>query len=525
MKALMYLTRRSLVNNLKKAVHKPATLLLMIFLAGYGVFIVWALGMFVREMHFDSVQGLVVIVTLWTLYIFLANFMAYASRKGIIFRPGHTHFVFTAPINPKLVLLHSAWMNYISSVVVNLFFVFAGIIVFGIAPWKMLIFFLAGCVLEILFECSLMMWLYTNENLPENLLKILSWVIKGFLAVITLVIFLYFRREGITLETAAAFFDWPVLQMIPFVGWNIALYRLILLGPTMLNVIGTVLYLGSVLGMFAIAYRMKCNGGYYEEVAKFADDYAEMRKKKRNGELVTGVGGKRRSFRKAQGSYEARGAKAIFFRQLLEYKKEKYFIFSKMTVFSLLIAGIMAFFMYGGVKDSGVPQFFLLGIVAYVTFIMSGYLGKWEKELQNPYLFLIPDKAYKKLWYATAMEHIKALLDGVIICVPIGIAWGVAPIYIIQTIFIYTILQANRLYTRVLAQCLVGDLLGKTGQNVIRMLLQMFLLGIGIMIAMLIALLVNPNLVFPIVLVYSFIVTVFIGLIASVRFDSMEQLV
>ncbi len=528
MKALMYLTRQSLVNNLKKAIHKPATLLLIVFLTGYSVFIIWALGMLgktMQTMHFDSAQGLVVIVTLWSLYIFLGNFLAYASRKGIVFRPGHTHFVFTAPINPKLVLLHSAWMNYISSVVANLLFVIGGITIFGIAPWKMLMFFLVGCVLENLFECSLMVWLYTNENLTENMVKILSWVIKGFLAVITLVIVLYFRREGITLVSATAFFDWPVLQMIPFVGWNIALYRLILLGPTMLNVIGSVLYLCSVLGMFIVAYRMKCDGGYYEEAAKFADDYAEMRKKKRNGELVTGVGGKRRSFRKTQSSYQARGAKAIFFRQLLEYKKEKYFIFSKMTLFSLIIAGVMALSMYGGVKDSGVPQFFLLGLVAYVTFIMSGYLGKWEKELQNPYLFLIPDKAYKKLWYATAMEHLKAFLDGMIICVPIGIAWKVAPVYIIQTIFIYTILQANRLYMRVLAQCLVGDLLGKTGQNVIRMLLQMFVLGIGIVIAGLIGLFVNPNLIFSIVIVYSLIVTAIIGLVASVRFDSMEQLV
>lgn len=525
MKALMYLTKRSMINNLKKAVHKPATLLLIIFCIAYGVFLVWTLGMLALDMHFDSAQGLVVIVTVWTLYMFLANFLAYSSRKGIIFRPGHTHFVFTAPINPKIVLLHSAWMNYISSLVADLLFMFAGMTVFGVAPWKMILFFLAGFGLELMFECSLMVWLYANDNLPEKVLKILSWVIKGFLAAITLVIVLYFRREGISLASAAAFFDWPVLQMIPFVGWNIAFYRLILLGPTVLNMVCAALYLISVLGMFTMAYRMKCDGGYYEEAAKFADDYAEMKQKKNNGEFVTGVGEKKRSFRKVNDSYQAQGAKAIFFRQLLEYKKEKYFIFSKMTIMCLVIAAIMAFSMKEGAVESGVPQFFLLGIVAYVTLIMTGYMGKWEKELQNPYLFLIPDKAYKKLWYATAMEHVKALLDGVIMCVPIGIMWGVEPVYIILTILIYTVLQANRLYMRVLAQCLVGNLLGKAGQSIIRALLQMFLLGIGVMIALIIGMLVNINLVFPIVLVYTLIVTILVGLIASVRFDTMEQLV
>ena len=38
----------------------------------------------------------------------------------------------------------------------------------------------------------------------------------------------------------------PWLQMIPVIGWQIAAYRLILLGPTVLNVICTVLYLGVV---------------------------------------------------------------------------------------------------------------------------------------------------------------------------------------------------------------------------------------------------------------------------------------
>lgn len=249
-----------------------------------------------------------------------------------------------------------------------------------------------------------------------------------------------------------------------------------------------------------------------------------MRRKKNNGELVTGVREKKRSFRKVKNTYTAGGAKAIFYRQLLEYRKEKYFIFSKMTLVSLLIAGIMAFSMNENVREAGGGQFFLLGIVAYVTLVMSGYQGKWEKELQNPYLFLIPDRAYRKLWYATVMEHVKAFLDGVIICVPVGIAWKVAPVYVILTICIYTVLQANKLYIRVLAQCLAGDVLGKTGQSILRMLIQMFILGTGVTVALLLGLLVNLNLIFPGILVYCLAVTVLVGAVASIQFDTMEQL-
>lgn len=524
MRAFVYLTKRTLINNLKQALHKPATLLLLIFLTGYGIFLAVSLGTLAINTRFNSVQGLVVVVTLWTLYIFMGDFLAYASRKGVIFRPGHTHFVFPAPISPKVVLLQSAWMNYITSVAASLLFVIAGIVVFGVAPWKMLLFFVVGGVLENIFECSLMVWMYTNERVPEKLMKVLGWIIKGVLAAISLVIILYFRREGITLESATAFFDWPVLQMIPLVGWNIALYRLILLGPSLLNVVCSVLYLSSVLLMSVAAIRMKCDGGYYEEAAKFADDYAEMRQRKKSGEMVLGIGKEKRSFRKVENAYEGSGARVIFSRQLLEYRKEKYFIFSKMTLMCMILAGIMVFSMTEGVRDTTVPQFFMLGVIAYVSLLMSGYTGKWEKELANPYTFLIPDKAGRKLWYATLMEHVKALLDGIIMCVPIGLYWGVAPVYVIQTILIYVVLQANRLYMRVLAQCLVGNYLGKTGQSLVRMLIQMFVQGFGILFAVLVGMLINPALVFPIVLLYTLVVAVLAGLIASIRFDTMEQL-
>ena len=40
MKALIYLTKRSFINNMKKAVHKPSTLIALIFGIAYGIFII-----------------------------------------------------------------------------------------------------------------------------------------------------------------------------------------------------------------------------------------------------------------------------------------------------------------------------------------------------------------------------------------------------------------------------------------------------------------------------------------------------
>ena len=521
----MYLTKRSLMNNLKKAVHKPSTLIALIFAIVYGIFIVFSLGTLAVTIRMDSVRGLLIILTVWSIYATLGNFMAYSSRKGIIFKPGHAHFVFTAPISPKLVLLNSAWMNYLVSAILWIVLAIGGLTVFQVAPWKVLLFFLIGCVMELALEVAIMVFLYTNDRLPEKLMKGIRIAIKVILIGFTLLIVLYFRKNGMSVESASAFIDWEVLQMIPVIGWQIAVYRLILLGPTLLNVICSCLYAVTVILAVAAVWRMRCNGGYYEEAAKFADDYAELKKRQKNGEAVFSIGGRKRKFRQIKERINAKGAKAIFYRQLLEYKKEKFFIFSKVTLIAVVIAFFLCYTLRDTAEESGVAELFLLGVIAYMSIVMSGYLGKWENELKNPYLYLIPDTPMKKLWYATLMEHVKALVDGSIICIPVGIFWHVEPVYVVFCILIYAVLQADRLYTKVIAQCLVGEIFGKTGQDLLRMCIQFALLGMGAGVAVLVGIFINTGLIFPILLAYSVMVTAAMGFLASLRFETMEQLV
>lgn len=525
MKALIYLTGRSFVNNMKRALRKPSTLLALIFGIVYGIFILFSLATLAVTIHIDSVNGLLAILSVWSIYGSMTGFMTYSSRKGIIFRPGHSHFVFTAPLNPKLVLISSAWMNYVASVIIWLIIGIASVTVFGIPVLRALLIVLTGCVLDLVFEISVMVLLYTNDRISGKQMKVTGIAIKIFLILFTLGIVLYFRMNGLSTASAWSLLELPALQMIPVVGWQIAVYRLILTGPTMLNTACSILYLLTVFFTVIAAVRMQCDGGYYEDAAKFADDYAELKKRQKNGEMVFGLKERKRSFRKVHEKMTGKGARAIFHRQILEYRKEKFFFFDKATLLSIFLAFIFSYGLSKSAGESGMGELFLLGVVAYVSFVMSGYIGKWENELRNPYLFLVPDTPFRKMWYATLTEHIKAFINGCIICIPIGIFWHVSVINIIYCIMIHAVFQADRLYTTVLAQCLLGDVFGKTGQNVLRMFIQMALLGVGVGLAAVIGIIVNTDLIFPIVLIYSIMVTVAMGILASLRFDTMEQLV
>lgn len=497
---------------------------LFIFVVVYAVFILASLGTVAVNVRLNSVDGLVLAATFWSIYITLGNFSAYSARKGIIFRPGHAHFVFTAPIDPKIVLLSSAWMNYLTSLIIWLLFALGGVTVFQVGLWRTVLLFLFGWGLETLLEISVMIFLYANDRLPEKLIRAVCIGIRVFLVAFTLLIVFYLKLYGLSVETVVSFAAWPGLQMIPVIGWQVAAYRMILLGPDTLNIICGCLYLITVILATIGAYKMRCNGGYYEEAAKFADDYAEMKKRRKNGEAMAGIGGKKKKFRTVREQITGKGAKALFYRQFLEYRKEKYFIFSKTTLISLVLAVVLSFTLRDTAEETGNMRFYLLGIVAYVSLVMSGYIGKWENELKSPYLYLIPDTPGRKLWYSTLMEYVKALADGCVICIPVGIAWKVDGVSILFCIAVFTVLQANKIYAKVITRCIAGEIFKENGQNIIRMLIQTAVLGMGALAALFAGMFLDMDFIFPILLIYSIIVTGAMGLLASLRFETMEQL-
>lgn len=520
MKALLYMSKRKWINKLKQLKKKPVNLILSIVLVAYFIFLITVSVTALVKADFQTPYWLLAALTVWGLYNFFINFATYAKRKGVIFYPSHAHFIFTAPIRPKIILLYGAGYNFLMTLIVSMAFVLAAILGFHLPLWKIVSLFIVLAGVESVLEGSIIIGLYANERFSQKTTVMLTRMIYVLLAGITLFGIWYFRTKGFSLESIINLIDFPGLQMLPIIGWNIAVFRLILLGPTTLNLVCSGLYLLTVIVMAVVAVKMKCNGGYYEDAAKFADDYAEMKARKNNGEMVMSIG-KKKKFKRASVEYKASGAKAIFYRQLLEYKKEKWFIFSYMTLFC--IGADILFLKVIDVSEFGSKSAVLLGIVAYLAILTGGYLGKWDKELKNPYLFLLPDSPAKKMWYATVMEHVKAAIDGAILVLPLGIAWKVHPLHIVSCWLIYVFLQAIKLYTKVLIDSFLRNSLGETVKQLVRLGVQGGIIGIGVLLAVVAVVLQNFNFAFFVILIYGMIMAVVIGLLTVSRFAIMEQ--
>ena len=523
MEALMYLTRRTFANRVRKALKRPVTYIYIVFGGAYVLLILSSWVMLINNGGVDSVKWLVYILTVWLYWTICSSFISYAGFKGVIFKPSHSHLIFPAPISPKKILLYGAVKNFAINFFAAVLVALAGITIFHLSVLRAVLLFLVMFVCESAFEAGLIIFLYAKEQRFQLLVKIVRWGIYALIGAIALIVLLFIKKNGFAVSAAEEIFNLPALQLVPAAGWCVAAVRLVVSGPTTVNVAGTVLFLLSCVGMLFVALRMDCGGAYYEDAAQFAEDYAEMKKRNKKGEAALSVGkiGKKKKFKKAGTGNWGTGAMTIFYRQLLEYKKEKYFIFGPMTLFSIIGAVCCIFFFKA--PDKLPPGLALLGVMAYLIFLTTGYVGKWNKELENPYIYLIPDSALRKLWYATLMEHVKSLADGILLAVPVGIAWRLPVYQVVMSILVYCVLQANRLYIKILAESILGNTLGNMGKNLFEMAVQGGILGVGIAVAALAGYFINFNLVFPIILIYSMIVTTLIALVTVGRFETMEQ--
>ncbi len=524
MSSFFYLYKKILKNNIKKALKRPVTYILLVIIFFYVIAVFGSLGTMIQEFNMDNPKSLAVILSILIFFILPSNFISYSKRKGLLFRKADVHFVFPAPVNPKHVLLFAGSRNLLINGLLAVAIAVFGLLYFHAGVLPMLIYIILYLVLENVLEGSMMILCYGNERLPERFFKVLTVICYSLMAVFVVVALSMMVKEGASFHVVTEILSHPVTQAIPVVGWNIAMIRLIFVGPSALNLVCTVLFLVSTFGLFVLAYRAKCVGEYYEDAAKFADDYEELRANRKKG--IAGASlGKKKKFRKAEVEYKGVYAKAIFYRQLLEYKKSRFFIFGFNTVVSLIIGvGITALAIFTDFfTDMGTGRIFVIpGIMAYIIFIFSGYATKWSKELENPYTFLIPDSSFKKLWYSTKMEHIRAIVDGILIAVPGAFALGLTPVQTVLNILFYVALMANKLYYFMLADVLIGNLLGNTGRSLVKLLLQSIAIGIAATAAVLSGILFGIEAGFAMMILFTVLFTFLGALGASAAFGKME---
>ncbi|MGN0341350.1 MAG: putative ABC exporter domain-containing protein [Roseburia sp.] len=525
-RSLWYITVRSFVNKAKRAVKKPGTYVGAVLVVFYVWLIVAGVGGMIADFGMATPEGLAALLSLLMFYTQPMTIIQYAKRKGIIFKKSDVHFVFVAPENPKVVLLRSGIRNFLMNFLMGAAIIIIGVFVCNIAPARLVAYGLFLMVIENLLEMALMIACYGNEVLPDQLFVVLKWILYGLMIAFVVVALLMFWQKGLSFATLNSYLTSPVIQLIPMFGWQLAVLQLIFVGPTVLNVICSLLYLVMTIALVIYAWKVKCTGEYYEDAMSFAEDYSVKLERAKKGENALNM--KKKLKRNVSVQYKGNYAKAIFYRQLLEYKKNKLFIFSFQSLFFLLVGAVLCFV---GVQTMDEPNFWGVGkifilpaLMAYFVLMFSGYATKWEKELENPYTFLIPDTAFHKMWNATKIEHIRAFVDGCLISIPAGIGLQLSPIFVILSVFLYVCLNANKLYLGMSADVLIGRNFGSFGRTMVRSLSQCIAIVVAMIPTIFLGLVVSINVGYACMVLVIALFTLGAAALSSSLFGKMERL-
>ena len=336
MRGLLYLHLTGTKNRIRRSLKKAGTWVFLCLMGLYAFLMLPGLGKIIRETSLDRPEYFVLFLTAIQLYFGPANYAAYAKRKGLLFLPCDVQMVFPAPVSPKLPLFHACVRTQISNIFISLLLIPAGVFWFHAGVGEMILFALFSILGSGAMEVCLVICLYGNERFSERTNRafgrLMYLMIGCFLVMGAGMIW----KNGMSWQTVLEFLSGKWIQMIPILGWEIGVYRLLFLGPELLSVTAALLYLLALLAFFILAYRMKCSGQYYEDAMKFADDYQEARNRAKKGQAKSSA--KKRPLRRTFVKYRGGGAKAVFYRQYLEAKKSRGFLFGSRTVWALFVA-------------------------------------------------------------------------------------------------------------------------------------------------------------------------------------------
>ena len=168
MDTFWFLYRKLLINRVKIAVRKPVTYVYLALLLFYFFVLPASLRLMVEQFGIGSPEGFAGVLTVLAIWLIPANLIAYAKRKGLMYRNSDVHFLFPAPVGPKQVLLYAYLKTLFVQVIMNLFAIVCGFRMFHVEGWRLAVYFLFSIFAENLLEGGIMVLLYGSEKLGER---------------------------------------------------------------------------------------------------------------------------------------------------------------------------------------------------------------------------------------------------------------------------------------------------------------------------------------------------------------------
>ena len=147
----------------------------------------------------------------------------------------------------------------------------------------------------------------------------------------------------------------------------------------------------------------------------------------------------------------------------------------------------------------------------------------WKNDFQNYFIFIIPDTFYKKLFYATLMEHLITFIRALLLTVPAGLMLGASLLDIVYAIIAQTSIKAMITYVSIFTEEVIGSRVGKVLASFLNIFTSIFALVVIIVILGFSGVLSN-FISMVLILTYSIIVMLVFLFLSAKFLTNMESL-
>ena len=413
--ALSYLLRTKIHNQLISFFKKPIRIIyLVIFIALILLTMIGGnKGAKDPDRVIRDISELTAGINALFILIFATILNAGLKNGGTFFKMADVNYLFPSPLNKRSILFYALIQQIWSSMLIGLFILFqysALHMSYNLSFLGLILIFFSYS-LAVFFSQTLGMFLYTfvsDSEKKKNIAKaVLYIVIVALLAYIGLHVLQ--NKDHIVKALAEAGNALPVL-LFPFAGWMGGFVGGILKGEYIQSAIWILLCAAVFVAMLIAMSRSKRE--YYEDVIASAETMQNTINSAKDG--VTPEVTPRVIKIKKVGIGHGEGASVFYYKHMLENSRaSKIWIKPMSLMFMVMTIGFSIF-----MKGNGIIPIFSFAV--YMQ-IFSVALGRFNREITKPFIYLVPESPFKKMLYALAETFPTELLESALIFIPVSI--------------------------------------------------------------------------------------------------------
>lgn len=411
MSPLMFLTCRKAVNRFKELLRSPAQLITVLIIAAFIGFTFYTsiVASPPSSLHRDVRELYAIILALYTLVFVLTAKTGFINGAAV-FSMADVNLLFTAPFREKKILSYGLLQQLGKSLAPGLFILYqSGTVnnIYGVHI-SSLIPILIGYGATVFLGRTLSMIIYSLTCSDDRRVlagKIILYGITG--AFIGILIFNTLKAGEFSPENLVCAAGEKIMYLMPVSGFISLSVQKIISGEYIFALWGGIIFLVLSLALYLAVSKIRKD--FYEDVLQAAEVSFSAITSRKEGKIQENAP---RNIKLGKtGFTRSHGADAVTEKHRIENRRSRIFILSPTGLVTVAFSVLYCIIASGSI--------FPLFILNAYTMAMSVNSGRWARELSRPYIYLIPEKPFKKLLCLIKGDLPSLMLESLLCFIPV----------------------------------------------------------------------------------------------------------